>query len=131
MRVALLIGALAAGCGAGGDGGAPDGGGDDPDAGADAPVVGDDPCPVAPAACPTLPAGYAVGDGLRAIDRCAFPLTERDTWAVRRAIVDALPAAARRVTLADVAGDLNRAATRATSVRRARPTPHPRNAGRT
>lgn len=115
MRVALLIGALVAGCGAGGDGGAPDGGGDDPDAGADAPVVGDDPCPVAPAACPTLPAGYAVGDGLRAIDRCAFPLTERDAWAVRRAIVDALPAAARRVTLADVAADLNRAATRATA----------------
>lgn len=71
-----------------------------------------DPCPATAPACPSLPAGYAAGDGLRAIDRCAFPLAERDTWAVRGSIVDALPASVARVGLADVAGDLNRSATR-------------------
>lgn len=74
------------------------------------PVLPADPCPGAAPACPTLPAGYARGDGLRAIDRCAFPMKDRDTWADRGAIVDAFPAAVQRVTLADITADLNRAA---------------------
>ena len=73
-----------------------------------------DPCP-AVTACPTAPAGYARGDGPRAIDRCAFLLTDGATWADSGAIVDAFPAAMRR-TLADVTTDLNRAATTVTQV---------------
>lgn len=109
----LLVLALVAACGGGG--GTVDGGDVGDDAGVDAPAANADPCPAVAPACPTLPGGYAVGDGLRAIDRCAFPLAERDTWAVRRAIVDALPASVARVGLADVAADLNRAATRVTA----------------
>lgn len=117
------LGLVAAGCSGGGGvvGGldATDGDGGDVtidaagsiDAGVDA--AGEaDPCPATVPACPTAPAGYRLGAGLRAIDRCAFPLAERDTWATRRAIVDALPASVARVPLADVADDLNRAATR-------------------
>jgi hypothetical protein len=119
VALGVAVGRAGAGsAGSGGDGHDVDGG-DLLDARAplDAAVALDaagavDPCPVAPPACPALPAGYRAGDGLRAIDRCAFPLAERDTWDVRRAIVDALPASVRRVSLATVAGDLNRAATR-------------------
>nr|MBA3540094.1 hypothetical protein [Deltaproteobacteria bacterium] len=44
------------------------------------------------------------------IDRCAFPLTDRGTWIDHGAIIDAFPETLARVTLADVALDLNRAA---------------------
>ena len=101
---------LAAACG-GGDGQAPDGALVDAtpaDAAGDARNA--DPCPAVAPACPTLPTGYVVGDGLHAIDRCAFALTERDTWATRAAIVDALPASVPRRSLAQVAADVNRVA---------------------
>ena len=111
--LASLALALAAACGGGDDGAGPIDGG--PDAPVDAAALNADPCPTVAPACPTLPAGYRLGDGLRAIDRCGFPLAERATWAVRAAIVDALPASVPRVTLADIAGDLNRAATRVTA----------------
>ena len=113
--LASLALALAASCGGADDGvgdGAVDAG---RDAAVDAGALNADPCPPVAPACPTLPAGYGLGDGLRAIDRCGFPLAERDTWAVRAAIVDALPPAVPRVTLADIAGDLNRAATPVTA----------------
>lgn len=115
MRRTALVVALVAACDGGGS--ASDAGDVAIDAASDAPgdAANTDPCPAAPPACPTVPAGYALGDGLRAIDRCAFPLAERDTWAVRAAIVDALPASVPRVSLADVAGDLNRVATRVTA----------------
>ncbi len=87
----------------------------DPDAVViDAPTP--DPC--APTvACPVAPGDLVQGGGLRAIDRCAFPLafdeTQRTTFDMR---IDAFPATLARVTLADVAADLNRAATKVTSV---------------
>jgi len=77
----------------------------------DAPVAPPDPCPGAAPACPTLPAGYARGDGMRVIDRCAFPMRDREQWVDRGAIVDGFPAAVPRVSMADITGDLNRAAT--------------------
>jgi len=81
-----------------------------PDVAPDADTV-IDPCPGAAPACPTLPAGYTRGAGMREIDRCAFPMRDRDLWADRSAIVDAFPAAVPRVSIATVAADLNRAAT--------------------
>ena len=74
------------------------------------PTLPADPCQGETAACPGVPAGFARGDGLRAIDRCAFPMTDRATWDDRGALIDALPATLGRVTLADVATDLNRTA---------------------
>ena len=70
-----------------------------------------DPCPATPPACPTPPDGFARGDGLRAMDRCAFPMTDAATWDDRGAIIDAFPATAMKVTIADVAADTNRTAT--------------------
>lgn len=81
------------------------------DAAPDAPNAVPDPCPGAAPACPTLPAGYARGAGMRTIDRCGFPMRDRELWADRAAIVDAFPASVERVTIADITGDLNRAAT--------------------
>lgn len=86
----------------------------------DSDVVNDaaepDPCP-ATAACPTAPANLTEGGGLRAIDRCAFPLAfdeaQRESFS---ALIDAYPAALQRVTLGDIAADLNRAATKVTTV---------------
>jgi len=73
-----------------------------------------DPCPATPPACPDE-SGVVRGGGLRAIDRCAFPL-EPDAPAIDRgALIDALPATVRRVTLADIALDLNRSATQIAS----------------
>lgn len=70
-----------------------------------------DPCPGAAPVCPTLPGGYARGAGMREIDRCAFPMRDRDLWVDRSAIVDTFPAAVPRISIATVAADLNRAAT--------------------
>ena len=75
-----------------------------------------DPCAGVTPECTAVPSGYAAGDGMRAVDRCAFPLADRGQWIDHAALVDALPASVARVTLADVAGDLNRTATRVTSV---------------
>lgn len=103
MRATVILLALAAGCGAAAA---------TRDGGADAPADGGtgDPCPATPPACPTPPAGFARGDGLRAIDRCAFPMTDAATWNDRGAIIDAFPATAAKVSIADVATDTNRTA---------------------
>jgi len=84
----------------------------------DAPPIVDtpDPCPAVAPACPTAPSGFSAGDGLRAIDRCAFPLHDSARWDSYAATIDAFPQALKRVTLGDVLGDLNRTAVRATSV---------------
>jgi len=66
--------------------------------------------------CTAVPAGYVAGDGMREVDRCAFPMSDRGQWVDHAALVDALPTSVARVTLADVANDLNRTATRVTSV---------------
>lgn len=75
-----------------------------------------DPCPTVAPACPTAPSGFSAGDGLRAIDRCAFPLHDSARGDDLSALIDSFPKALPRVTLADVLGDVNRAAVRATSV---------------
>ncbi|HEX5062424.1 MAG TPA: hypothetical protein VFV99_23795 [Kofleriaceae bacterium] len=86
---------------------APDGDGDGSSS-IDATPLPADPCGGMTAACPTVPAGFGRGDGLRAIDHCAFPMTDRATWDDRGALIDALPQALTRVPLADIATDLNR-----------------------
>lgn len=69
-----------------------------------------DPCPATPPSCSAVT--VARGSGLHAIDRCAFPLTDRATWTDRGAVVDAFSStAAPRTTLAEIATDLNRTAT--------------------
>jgi hypothetical protein len=55
------------------------------------------------------------GDGLVAIDRCAFPLDDRDEWTTRDAVITSLAATLGSVGIADVLGDLNRAGTRITA----------------
>lgn len=100
---------MLAACGDGAD--TPPDGGDGADAGVDAPTILPDPCPGVAPACPGVPGGYARGAGMRPIDRCAFPMIDRDLWIDRAAIADAFPAPVARVSLADIAGDLNRAAT--------------------
>lgn len=102
--------ALAPGCGGSDE---PAGGGSDA-AAPDAPGVDteggeslvEDPCPVEPPACAAPPV-IARGSGLRALDRCAFPLVLEEA----RAVVE-LPAELPKVTLADIAADLNREAVR-------------------
>ncbi|MEO7735661.1 MAG: hypothetical protein ABIY55_32200, partial [Kofleriaceae bacterium] len=79
-------------------------------------VAPTDPCPAVAPACPTAPSGFSAGDGLRAIDRCAFPLHDTARWDDLSALIDSFPKALPRITLADVLGDVNRAAVRVTSV---------------
>ncbi len=115
MRPArALVLAVVVGCGGGGADEPLDGATPVDSAEVDADAAPIDPCPVAPA-CPSLPAGYGVGDGLRAIDRCGFPLTDLDTWAAADALLDALPASVPQRTLADVVTELNRVATPVTA----------------
>jgi hypothetical protein len=75
-----------------------------------------DPCPTTPS-CPVAPSDLTEGGGLRAIDRCAFPLAfdeaQRTTFS---AWIDAYPASLQRVTLGDITGDLNRTATKVATV---------------
>jgi hypothetical protein len=126
MRPVLLIPGLfaiilAACSGQDGGGGGDGGDGDDDGGGTDVPGVdsgstGTDPDPVAPDPCadqaPVCPseAGVDEGSGLAAIDRCAFPMEDQDTWDDRGAIIDQLAADLDAVTVADVLGDLNRIA---------------------
>lgn len=65
------------------------------------------------AACPATPSGLTEGNGLRALERCAFVLTEDATKPT--AALAALEAALKKVTIADVLSDLNRTATPITS----------------
>lgn len=106
--------------------GAPDPGAD---AAPDATTAIADPCPATPPACPAPPANLTRGGGLRAIDRCAFPLADTSEPA-HGAWIDALPATLARVTLVDVAADLNRTATRITATQLPGSTPGVRTAYR-
>jgi hypothetical protein len=85
-------------------------------AGPDAPLP--DPCADVVAACPTDEALAAVveGAGLVAIERCAFPLVDRDEWAARAAALDALDADLDSTDVAGVLADLNRSAPRLPAV---------------
>jgi hypothetical protein len=114
-RCSFVAFVLAA-CGGGGSSGDMPGMQADDTEGVDAPpaidatVLPADPCQGMTAACPAAPASFGRGDGLRAIDRCAFPMKDRATWDSRSTLIDALPASLARVTLADVVTDLNRTA---------------------
>lgn len=65
----------------------------------------DDPCPEAPPACPA-PGPLTRGSGLVPLDRCAFPLAVDVT--TPSALIDAFPIP--RMTIGQVANDLNRTA---------------------
>jgi hypothetical protein len=68
-----------------------------------------DPCSGEAPACPPR-SGVGEGSGLASIDRCAFPMEDRDTWGERGALIDRLAEALEPVSLVDVLGDLNRTA---------------------
>ncbi len=87
------------------------------DAGPDAPGPFVDSCSLQAApACPTLPAALTEGSGLRAIDRCAFPMAAAAGFGQNSALLDALEKLAPKVSVSDVIADANRIATRSTSV---------------
>lgn len=92
------LGDAASGDAAPGDAALPDGA--LPDAG---------PTCAAPAPCPGAPpSGYVADDGLLAMDPCAFPLGDDDTWASNAALVDELALALPEVGVDDVLLHLNR-----------------------
>ncbi len=74
-----------------------------------------DPCASQTPACPGVPAGFTEGSGLRAIDRCAFPIAPATGFGANGALITALERLAPKVTLAQVVADTNRVATRVTS----------------
>lgn len=97
------------------------------DCGACPPVCGDGTCAAgetcstcaadcAVKTCPTTPAGFKTGYGLAPIDVCAFPMTDKNTWADRDAVIQQLAAKVPVRTMADVLGDLNRQGTSVSSV---------------
>ncbi|MFT3768100.1 MAG: hypothetical protein QM820_21835 [Minicystis sp.] len=70
-----------------------------------------DPCAGQSDACPTVPvAGYSEGDGLRAVNRCAFPMKDQDHWAASDDLIARLAADLPPRTIGDVTADLNRTA---------------------
>lgn len=108
------------------DAGLADAGADDaglPDAGADggmdAGIVDAgfvDPCSQRTVQCPGLPANLVEGGGLRAIERCAFPMSAAAGFLGNTALIDALEQRTTPVTVSQVVSDANRVATRTTSV---------------
>ncbi len=68
-----------------------------------------DPCTLVAPECPGAPPTQD-GQGLVALDRCAFALTRTDVFDTAGALIDDLEALAPAVTLADVLADLNRTA---------------------
>jgi len=88
---------------AGVDARAGSGGGSEPD------VFEPDPCEGQAPACPAA-GELPEGSGLAPIDRCAFPMEDRDTWSDSGTIVDALAGELDAVSIADLLGDLNRVA---------------------
>jgi len=126
----VLVASLVVACG-GGDAG-PSDATPNPvaDASVDAAAIAD-PCPATPPVCPAVPGDLERGGGLRALDRCAFPLVADDVTAAEHdAWIDQLPTSLARVTLAEVAVDLNRAATRITAAQLPGSAPGVRNAYR-
>jgi len=88
----------------------PDDAGAAPDAAGDgSPEPPPDPCSAKPVVCPT--ATTTEGAGLKAIDRCAFPIAEAASFKTSAALVTALAAKAPIATMGDVLADLNRSGT--------------------
>lgn len=112
VRLALAVVALAA-CGDASppavDGGASNGADGSGAADAAPDEVLPDPCEGMEPACPD-PGALAEGSGLAAIDRCAFPMEDRERWSAQDALLDRLAEEVPTVTVADVLGDLNRVA---------------------
>lgn len=80
------------------------------DAAADAADTSVAPSCAALAACPTTPA-VTEGGGPKPIERCAFVLTDEGKGATYEAAITGLAATLKKVSVADVLGDLNRTAT--------------------
>jgi hypothetical protein len=100
--------------GSGGGGGATTGAGGAGGGDGGAPPV--DPCAGQSHACPSTPvAGYAEGEGLHVVNRCAFPMKDSAQWSSTKALVDQLDADLAAKTITAIAGDLNRDATTITS----------------
>ncbi len=75
-----------------------------------------DTCDLQASVCTAPPAGFGKGDGLVAVDRCAFALEESAELGTTPALVTALESIATKVTFADVLADANRSAIKTTSV---------------
>ena len=75
-----------------------------------------DPCAQAVAACPGLPANLTEGGGLRAIDRCAFPLSPAAGFGGNAALLTALAQRTTPASVSQVVADANRIATPTTTV---------------
>jgi len=110
-RVLALVLAACSGQGGGGGTSATDGGPDGPGgpdgAGSPPDQIEPDPCEGQTPTCPPA-SGLSEGSGLAAIDRCAFPMEDRDTWDQSGAVVDRLAEVLEVVSVGDVLGDLNR-----------------------
>jgi len=127
LLLALVLFLVQQGCGGGGGddtgdaGAAPDAAAADDDGAVstDGGVAGDGALPVDPCASrtPVCPQATAPeGGGLVAIDRCAFPLREAQSFTTLAPLVTALETLAPHASVADVLGDLNRVATATTTV---------------
>lgn len=75
-----------------------------------------DPCASSTAQCPGTPANLVEGGGLRAINRCAFPMSPAAGFLGNSALLDALEQRTTPVTVSQVVADANRIATPTTSV---------------
>jgi hypothetical protein len=76
-----------------------------------------DVCDLQSSVCTAAPAGFSEGDGLVAVDRCAFGLEESaDLGTTTPALVTALETITAKVTVGDVLADANRTATKTNSV---------------
>lgn len=84
------------------------------DAGVDAGFV--DACAQRTVQCPTVPSNLTEGGGLRAIERCAFPLAPAAGFLGNTALLDALEQLTTPVTVSQVVADANRVATPTTAV---------------
>jgi hypothetical protein len=94
-----------------GDGDGDDGAGRDGDDGSGGDEGPDmalpDPCEGQTPTCPPA-SGVDEGGGMEPIDRCAFPMEDRDTWNENGELVDRLAEVLDQVDVADVLGHLNR-----------------------
>ena len=75
-----------------------------------------DACSQQTAQCPGTPSNLVEGGGLRAINRCAFPLSAAAGFRTNGALLDALEQRTTPVTLSQVVADANRIAIPTTSV---------------
>ena len=75
-----------------------------------------DPCALQTTQCPAAPANLIEGGGLRAVNRCAFPMSAAAGFRTNGPLLDALEQRTTPVTLSAVVADANRIATQSTTV---------------